>query len=474
LRQVATLLYAAGILVLFLLNRDPKTKTSGAIFVPFFWMLVAGSRNVGEWLQMGAPTDGGDAYLEGNPFDRNLLAGLVALGLIILIRRRKRVAKILKSNLPVLLFFSYCALSILWSDYPFVGLKRCVRASGDLVMVLIILSEIDSLGARKKILAWTSFLVLPLSILLIRYYPNLGRAFGTWDYAVSWTGVSSTKNGLGMISMMFGLASESRFLDAFLGQKTANRTRLLIAHGIVLATAVYLIHMANSATSLACFVFGSAVLVSTYYRPLIQRPALVHCLVGTILFVAFSALFLNLGSGLVEDLGRNSTLTGRTDVWRRVVTLVTNPIFGSGFESFWIGPRLARMRSLDPGLNQAHNGYIEVYLNLGWVGIISLAAVILTGYRNIVAALRQDPDPARLRLVYFVVALSYNFTEAAFKMMNPVWILFLLAIIAIPETAVPNLAYPMPPRHGRPLAKPKIYIDKSRDVGLRKRRFETV
>jgi O-antigen ligase len=164
----------------------------------------------------------------------------------------------------------------------------------------------------------------------------------------------------------------------------------------------------------------------------------VHIVVAAILLFTFSTLFLNVDLGVIEGLGRNATLTGRTDVWERALKLVKNPMLGAGFESFWIGPRLAKMRSLDPGLNQAHNGYLEIYLNLGWVGAILLAIVVVMGYRSIIASFRRDPGPARLSLVFFVVTLSYNFTEGAFKMMMPIWIMFLMAIVSIP-VAVPEM-----------------------------------
>lgn len=441
MRQIATLVYGVGIIGLFLLNRAPKSKTSSALYLPLLWLLIAGSRNFGEWLYLGAPvdaaalpSDAGDAYLEGNPIDRNLLAGMVALGVIILIRRSPRVSKLLKANLPVLLFFVYCGLSILWSDFAYVGFKRWIRASGDLVMVLVILSERDWLAARKRILAWAGFILVPVSILFIRYYPEFGRAYGRFDYTVSWTGVSSTKNGLGMISMILGLAAASRVLDALRLEKGATRYKLLLAHGTVLAMAVYLIHMANSATSLACFILGSGILVLSTFRFSVRKPVVLHLAVAATLLFAISTLFLDMDSGVLSGLGRNATLTGRTDVWHRALGLVQNPVLGAGFESFWIGPRLVFMRGLDSTINQAHNGYLEIYLNLGWVGAGLLGIMIIKGYGNIMSAFRRDPDPARLRLVYFTVALFYDFTEAAFKMMNPVWILFLLAIIAVPRS----------------------------------------
>ena len=417
---------------LFLLNRNRKARTSWALLIPLFWLLIAGSRNVGEWLQMGAPGEG-DAYTEGNALDRNLLMGVIAVGVIALYQRRDKVGRVLQANWPILLYFTYCLISLSWSEYPFVGLKRWIRALGDVVMVLIVLTDRDWLNARRRLYAWAGFLLVPTSILLIRHYPQLGRAYGTSDGKAYWTGVATGKNELGMICMIVGLAAASRLIDIYRRREQGPRTKLLIAHGTLLAMVAWLIHMADSATSLACLLLGSGVLILTSWRPLIRRPVLVHMLVLAMLFVSFSALFLNLGSGLVQNLGRDSTLTGRTDLWAHIFKLVDNPMFGAGYESFWIGTRLEKMRDFANGVNQAHNGYLEVYLNLGWVGVTLLAIVILTGYRNVIAAFKRHPDPSRLRLAYFVIALAYNFTEGAFKFRSPVWISFLLATMAVPS-----------------------------------------
>ena len=427
-----TLVYVVGIAGLFWLNRERKSRTSIALLLPFVWLFIAGSRNASQWLDMGNVTTAGEEYLEGNPLDRNLLAALIFIGVLILVQRRQRVAAILRANLPVVLFFSYCLFSLLWSDFPYVGFKRWIRGVGDVVMVLIILSDRDWLAVRRKVYAWVGFLVIPLSILLIRDYSELGRAYGV-DGSSFWTGVTTNKNELGMICMIFGLAALARVFDIWYGREGKKRIRLLVAHGTIVIMAAWLIHVANSATSLACFGLGATILVVTHLRLVLKRPVLLHLIVWSLLFVGVSALFLGVGSGLVHDLGRNSTLTGRTDVWKKVVTFVDDPIFGEGYETFWLGPRLEKMRDFAAGLNQAHNGYIEIYLNLGAVGIVLLGVLIFTGYRRIVKWFRYDPDAARLMLVYFVVALPYNFTEAAFKMRSPVWISFLIAIMAIPQ-----------------------------------------
>ncbi len=89
---------------------------------------------------------------------------------------------------------------------------------------------------------------------------------------------------------------------------------------------------------------------------------------------------------------------------------------------------------------EAHNGYIEIYLNLGMVGIALLAIVIVNGYRTVIAAWRQHSPIASLCLAFFLVGLVYNFTEAAyFRMMTPVWIFFLFAITRVPELSGSNV-----------------------------------
>ncbi len=75
-------------------------------------------------------------------------------------------------------------------------------------------------------------------------------------------------------------------------------------------------------------------------------------------------------------------------------------------------------------------------MNLGWTGVALLGVVMLTGYRNVIAAFRQDPDGGRVKLTYFVVAATYNFTEAGFRMMDPVWIFFLMAIAVVPKAPI--------------------------------------
>src|SRR5207247_9598392 len=187
---------------------------SSALWLPVAWLSLGASRSVGEWLGVGLVVQSPEQYLEGSPLDQLIFTGLLAAGVMVLFGRAERAGTLLRANGPLLVFFLYCAVSVLWSDYPFVAFKRWNKALGNLVMVLVVLSDPDPLAAVKRLFARTSFLLIPLSILLIKYYPELGRGFSFWTGEAWNNGVATSKNGLGIVCFVFVLGSLWRFLVA--------------------------------------------------------------------------------------------------------------------------------------------------------------------------------------------------------------------------------------------------------------------
>jgi exopolysaccharide production protein ExoQ len=438
--QLATLVYAIGIAGLFWLDRERDLRPSKALWIPVIWLLINESRSVSDWLNSGPTISQSASYLEGSPLDAVIFGLLMAGGVLVLIYRRKQIGPILLANWPILLFFTYCALSSSWSDYPFVSLKRCFKATGDVVMVLVVLTDPNTYSAIKRLMSRTAFLLIPLSILLIKYYPDFGRSYNPWDGVSNYGGVTTFKNLLGMTCLICGLGCLWIFTDVLREKKGLQRAKRIVAYGTVLAMVGWLFWMANSATSFSCFIMAGALIIITAVIPFTRKPIFVHLFVIGIVCVSLFALFGDTGGNLVGTLGRDATLTGRTQVWSVVLSLVQNPVLGTGFESFWLGDRLPKIWVAlnQKGIQEAHNGYLEVYLNLGWVGVTLLGLLVIKGYRNMISSIRHDPNVGRIKLAFFVVGLVYSLTEAGFRMMTPVWFAFLLATIAVPYTAAPE------------------------------------
>ena len=434
---VATVLCGSAILFLFVLQREPKVRTSRALWIPAIWVVLAMSRPLSEWLQPQPLIPTASQYVEGSPVDRIVLGVLMAAGLIVLLCRSQRVLRFLKANWPVLLFFAYCAVSCLWSDFPGVALKRWVRASGDLIMVLIVLTDRESLAALKRIIVRAGFLLIPLSILLIEFYPGLGQMYSIEDGRIANTGVTTNKNTLGVLCLIIGLASVWRIITLF--RERSHVGRRLTAHGSILVLTLWLLYLSNSSTSKACFLLGLAIILFLNFGGE-KRAVRAHLIVAAIACMAlFIVAMPDAYASIVHALGRKTDLTGRTDLWKAILGVQINPWIGTGFMSFWLGGRLQFLWSLFSFYPQeAHNGYLEIYINLGWIGLGFLGFLLAAGYRNVVAAFRRDPAAGAFRLAFFVVALTYNFTEAAFRMNDPIWIFLLLTILAIPSARPPK------------------------------------
>jgi O-antigen ligase len=428
--MIGCLLCIAG---LFVMERAEKLPTSKALWLPLAWLVINGSRSVSQWFT-GSMSIDTERYSEGTPADAAVFGMLIISGLLVLNIRSNKVRNILKDNYPMLLFFGYCIASIVWSDYPFVAIKRMVKAIGDIVMLLLVLTDPYPLIALKRLFARLAFILLPLSLLLILAYPDLGTFYDTTSNITYYNGVTTQKNSLGQTCLVCGLGLLWLLLGAYHARRMPLRRIHMISYGALLAVSVFLIVKADSMTSLACFVLAGAVIVLAAQRWVPRLLGGIHVIVIGAVGLAVFAVFLDSAGSLLHGLGRNSTLTGRTDIWRAVLALHTNPLLGTGYESFWLGNRLQFVwDATDRGILQAHNGYLEIYINLGWVGVILLGGLIVTGYRHALAAFYRDPTAGGLGLAFFAASLMFSLSEAGFRMMNLIWFAFLLAITGIPS-----------------------------------------
>ena len=432
---IASLICAMGIGGLFFLDRGGKLRVSKALVIPTVWMFLTTTHPLSFWLGM-SPNQGVDAaqaYVDGNPFDRNFFIFLQLAALIVLNGKRAKIGPMLRQNNLIFVYFSFCLLSILWSDFPFVTFKRWIKAIGDVEMVLIILAESEPFAALRSILTRLGFFLFPLSILFIRFYPELGRR-PTNSYTQEPVGVTQQKNELGIMCMMYAVFFLWRVLSVY-RERHPGWGRRILAYGTIIAMSAYLLQQCNSTTSIVGCVSSAGVVWLASRRPV--RPALVNLAVFGVLGLSVAALFFDPGGGMVQSLGKDPTLTGRKDIWAMVLGMHTNPLIGTGFESFWLGSRLQFMLNalVNLPINEAHNGWIEVYLNLGWAGICFIALLVIAAYKRTIFYICQEPENGCLLVGFLLCALFYSFSEAGFRFMTVSWFFLLFVIIGAAHAA---------------------------------------
>jgi len=432
--SLASLICACGIAALFYLDKDRSVRTSKALWLPVVYLWIVGSRSVSVWLGV-TPPDGTNVQIDGSPLDAAVFGVLLATAIVLLIRRSSRTRTLLAANWPILIYVFYCLISVAWSYHPEVAFKRWLKACEDVAMVLVILTEGLPGAAFRRLVSRVGFLLFPASVLLIKYYDSLGRGYDP-SGGISNTGVTTNKNELGLIVLVISLGALWNVRALLIHNDEPRRGRRLVAQGTLLTFGIVLLQMAHCATATACFVLGGGLMLATGLRAIRIRPARVHILCLAIILVGGVALLVGGEGNAAHALGRQSNLSGRTEIWAAVIPAVSNPIVGDGFESFWIGPDVQKVwRSLSgwwhpEDLNEAHNGYIEVYLNLGWIGVGLISLILISGYRRAVAAFRLNSSIGGLMLAYIIVSAVYNITEAGFRSPHSMWIFLLLAIFS--------------------------------------------
>jgi exopolysaccharide production protein ExoQ len=429
-----------------LLGWDPSKhpKSSPALWVPAIWMFILGSRLPSQWL--GGPIgQAAQALEEGNPLDRTISSALIVLAIAILMSRSFQWAAFFARNLALTTFLAFALVSVLWSDFPFVALKRWIRDLGNYLVILVVLSDPRPFEAVRTVIRRVNYLLVPLSILLIKYYPQIGKQYQFWTGANMYVGATTSKNMLGVVCLISGLFFFWDTVTRWSERKQRRTRRIILVNLAFIALTLWLLNLSSSATSTVCLVVGCLVVAAAHTKSLKRRPSLLKWMIPACfcLYLVLAFVF-NMNGELAGAVGRDPTLTDRTKIWEFLLSMHTNPLVGTGYESFWLGRRLDffRQNSGLGFLNEAHNGYLEVYLNLGLIGLFLLVGFLIASYRTVCRRFSGSSSLASLALALWTLLLLYNCTEAAFKG-QLMWVVFLLGALAVPERVakrVPRVA----------------------------------
>jgi O-antigen ligase len=139
---------------------------------------------------------------------------------------------------------------------------------------------------------------------------------------------------------------------------------------------------------------------------------------------------LGLHEAFLGSLGRDTSLTTRTDMWPALLSMQDQPLLGAGFNTFWTGRRLLQVEQLIGNMViQAHNGYLDTYLNGGLVGLGLLIGLLCVSYRRIRQRLALGSFDARIRFAMLFVAIVHNNAEATFFKLSLLWFVTMYTLL---------------------------------------------
>lgn len=429
-------LLAWVILLVALLRFDPAndSKVSSVLWVPVIWMFIVGSRLPSQWFG-GAMGQSANALEDGNPLDRSIDLVLILISIGTLGARSFRWGDFVRRNQALMAFILFALVSVVWSDFPFVAFKRWFRDLGNYFVILVVLSDPRPIEAIRTVLRRVSYLLIPLSILLIKYFTAIGRQWSVWTGSTEYVGAATSKNMLGLLCLLSGLYFFWDVVTRWSERRKQRAKRIIVVDISFIAMTLWVMNLASSTTSDICLVMGCLVIAGAHSKVLRRRMWLLKAMIPAS-FVVYLILSLgfNMNGSMAEAVGKDPTLHDRTKIWSFLLSMHTNPVIGTGYQSFWLGSRLLLFwNNADLGhLNEAHNGYLEVYLELGLIGVALLAWFVISIYRTACKRLSYDFDLAVLGLASWIMIVFYNMSEAAFES-GLLFIVFLMGALTVPE-----------------------------------------
>lgn len=376
----------------------------------------------------GSDPDGG-----GSLYKQLTWGFLYVLCLIILLRSRKDQDSP-KLNVPpeLLLLYAFLFITIAWSDYRLSSFKRYMLLVG--LLLIAIISAKLSLQGRS----FASLLDKPIAFfMLCGVVMALALPDLAFDSDGSLRAYTSHKNTWGQFMLLCSVV----FLN-----NTLNRINLKFNVPLLLI-AITLLYLSKSATSLLAFIFSTFFVLIVYGFFSKNIAAKLILLAGTlataVALLVYSVLHGKLPfDALVElvftSMDKSATLTGRIQLWQLMgAEIVRHPWFGTGFGGFWVGldgAAGALVRRLEWGPpTQAHSGYIDAMNEIGAVGMLLFAVVMVVhAYRCAGLYAAGLKSHFLLHTAIMISFLVNNYAESSLiQGTNMWWIIMTCSIIEV-------------------------------------------
>lgn len=319
---------------------------------------------------------------------------LIAFGLLIL--HFRAMTTILLKNPLLILIVIWMWISSAWSLDPEVTFKRSLLQSSFLLMACFVAYRYDF----RQIIALL-FLVTVAVLACSFYFIILDPFLGFNPDGRGARGAFLHKNTLGNF-IVVGIAVAG----------SAIRQRIVprpVGYA-VLAAAITLLIMANSTTSMlvAGLMFGVFIIVLLKERLSFRLFAALVAFIAATLIFGVMLLIANIDEFFLT-IGRDATLTGRDVIWSYVLRMIQErPFLGYGYSAFWeTEPIVSYVTdTLQWSITHAHSGYLEMWLELGLIGMgFMVAFLIVTVFR---AGFRPLPDHAMVFILPFFTAMIVN------------------------------------------------------------------
>jgi exopolysaccharide production protein ExoQ len=352
-----------------------------------------------------------------------------AVSLIFILSIWRRIVGAIRMNPALTMLLAIAVVSCVWSGVPSFTLRRSIA--------LIVTSLIGLyIGVRfsprqqMRLFATTLLIACVLSVVFIVALPGYGTDI--WPNVGSWRGAFLQKNILGRY-MVFAAIT-------FLCTKPSIGG--LPAKVGKIALALVLLVGSRSAGSYVVMIVALGLIPAYRFLQLKWRRYLI-VIIGVAAVTLPAAVFVALNAKtLIHALGKNATLTGRVPLWNVLLPrMAQHPLLGFGFSAFWPVEYQSVWASITGWIPlKAHNGYIDLGLELGAAGLILFGiCTVISARRCLKVSSENSSLEAQWPLLMLSLILIYNLFESELLFQNSLlWTLYVTLSVSTQGTVFEN------------------------------------
>jgi exopolysaccharide production protein ExoQ len=356
--------------------------------------------------------------------------------LLITVPDYRRVMNGVAKNRSLWILLLFCCASTLWSPGLADSFRRIILLALTFWLGYFLVERFQPVQQMQVIAATGAFIAIS-SLLTAVFLPQIGLM----DQG-EWKGIFDHKTGMG-IAICF-LMSPLLFLELRGLEKKAVRLGLLVL-------AVFLLYESQSR---GAWVDSAVLIVFAMISAIIKRLRSLDALVITLL----SSTGIGIIGYLIGEnfaaftylIGKDPGLTHRTEIWKAVMaSVMKKPLFGYGYGGFWNGLQGESanvISAVGVNLSHAHNGFLNLFLQIGFIGSGILLVVLINASRDFIrVAFSQKHAVAYWYASIIVVTVVGSLDESfILRYNNMTTVLLVMACVGLTKAAKGEYADDLP------------------------------
>lgn len=339
-----------------------------------------------------------------------------------------RSVRSMKVDKWLLLLVGFAIFSVFWSGEKFITLRRSIALIGTTLFSLFLAVKYTP-EELLRLLARVYLIVTVLSYVFVFVFPDYGIM--SVPHKGAWQGVFVHKNFLGRF-MVVGC------LVYYILSHTQKKDKFLMWLGLLLCLGLVLFSQSRGAwvMLLSLMIFLPACNILRFRSTFL----IFFIFISVIVVASVSMVFIDyfsIAENALVAMGKDTTLTGRTILWASAIDMIQQrPWLGYGFSAFWLGwdGPSAKIWRLNPwGPPHSHNGILDLWLDLGLVGVGLFLLGFTIAYARSVYFMRITTSKVGVFPIMIITFMFLaNLLESqVLKQNNIFWILYTTVLIML-------------------------------------------